>query len=98
MPTLSKVPHAPSGVFKGRNFVTPNVQGFYRGRIDGKTAYAELSNGEGIFDREKTLWGVTFRRANSSDTYEQLSGCFESREAAMERIREAFGVGQEVAQ
>jgi hypothetical protein len=54
---IKPIDHAPRGLFRDRNFVTPNVQGYYKLR----QGYAELSSGPGIIDRSKTLWGVTVR-------------------------------------
>ena len=50
---------APSGVFTGRNFMTPDVIAYYRITIRGRTAYVELSSGEGM--SREVIYGVTVR-------------------------------------
>lgn len=57
---MIQVPTAPQGTFPGRNFMTPAVLAFYRGTLDGRTAYVELSGGRGIAN--EPIFGVTVRR------------------------------------
>lgn len=73
------------GIFAGQNFVTPIVH--YTGRVrDG--VWFELSSGSGIFDPSTTLWGVTVRRFNGERLDPDPSGCFGSKESAVEYICE----------
>jgi len=85
----------PSGVFKGKNFMTPDVLGYWR--VPG--GYAELSKGAG-FERGTTIYGVTCARPDGDDPgldayrYEgvpkdqKLSQCFHSKKEAIAYIGE----------
>jgi hypothetical protein len=82
---------APAGVFRGRNFITPNVEGYARCRVGFGVAWVELATGPGILDPESTLYGVTFRRADGSELWREdldPSGCFSSEAEALSRIEE----------
>jgi hypothetical protein len=75
----------PRGLFRGRNFMTPDIVGYYKLR-DG---YAELSVGEG-FTRE-TIYGVTVRPETEGDgiyAANRRSKMFHSKRAALAYIEE----------
>ena len=68
-----------SRLFKGKNFVTPNIIGYY-----GNEDFAvELSTGE-IFDAD--LYGVTIIK--KGETMYDLNTCFRSKQAAKYYIQE----------
>ena len=56
---------SPKGVFKGRNFMTPEVLGYTRGTWQGRTVWIEVSKGRGLIG--DTIYGVTVRRANGAE-------------------------------
>ena len=58
--------------FKGRNFITPNVQGYYQ---VGKFI-VELSTGKGIFTDK--LYGCTVANITTGKNSDALSTCFSS--------------------
>lgn len=55
--------HPPSGVFVGRNVMTPACLGYFKLRAG--EGYAELSGGRGIYD--EPIFGVTVRVADNND-------------------------------
>jgi hypothetical protein len=70
----------PLGLFKGRNFMTPNITGYYKLRH----GYAELSRGEGI-DRQP-IYGVTV--LPDPDSLGSRSKLFHSEQQARAYIEE----------
>jgi hypothetical protein len=72
----------PRGVFRGCNFVTPDIVSYHR--IRG--GYAELASGSGILDPSATLWGVTVRNPSGNRLYPDPSRMFHSREEAEQYI------------
>jgi len=70
----------PKGVFKGGNFMTPNVLGFYKLRV----GYAELSEGTGM--DHQLIFGVTVRPDKWEEGKQARSKLFQSKAAAMEYI------------
>lgn len=79
---------APRGVFPGKNFMTPHIEGYYKLR----EGYAELSSGEGM--TREPIFGVTVRglaRANDDvgrALERERSKMFHSRKAAIDYIKE----------
>lgn len=67
---------APEGLFPGRNFMTPEVQGCYKLR----KGYAELSEGRGMHN--EPIFGVTVRPEDGR------SKLFHSRSDALDYIEE----------
>jgi len=72
---------APRGVFKGHNFMTPNIHAHYKLR----EGYAELSTGEGIY--REPIFGVTVRKHDGTHFSPELSKLFHSKAEALEYIR-----------
>lgn len=70
----------PLGLFRGRNFMTPDVLGFYKLRRE--LGYAELSEGRGI--DHQPIFGVTVK----PDTEHKLSKLCHSRAEALAYIEE----------
>ncbi len=68
---MLKYSSPPNGLFKGNNFMTPNISGYYK--ID-EGVYAELSTGRGIYN--EPIWGVTVR---PTDALSKL--CYSEKEA-----------------
>lgn len=68
----------PHGIFKGRNIMTPNSEGYFK----LKEGYAELSSGRGIYN--DPIFGVTVR----PDPAHERSKLFHSLSAAMDYIEE----------
>ena len=66
----------PVGCFKGNNFMTPDLIGFYRVR----GGYAELSYGTGL--DSPWLYGVTVKTPGGASLDPDQSRCFDSREDA----------------
>jgi hypothetical protein len=64
----------PRGLFQGRNFMTPNIVGYYKLRL----GYAELSAGTGITNQ--AIYGVTCKPDDGR------SKLFQSRAEAMKYI------------
>lgn len=56
---LRRLNHTPSVMPRDTNFMTPNMLSYWSFQYDGKTLYAELSEGEGI--RHEPIFGVTIR-------------------------------------
>lgn len=55
---MERIAYPPAGVFRGRNFMTPDVLAFYHGKFRGRYVYVELSSGDFL----GTLYfGVTVR-------------------------------------
>ena len=77
----------PRGVFKGRNFMTPVVLGFFRGVVRGETCFIELSRddqeGGGPFG---PMFGVTVRHPNGDRLEDDPSCCFSTKESALDFI------------
>lgn len=71
----------PSRVFIGRNFMTPNIIGYFRLRV----GFAELSTGTGMANQP--IWGVTIRKSNGSRLSPDPSDCFQSKQDALDLIR-----------
>lgn len=69
------------GLFKGKNFMTPNVRGYYRLALEG--GYAELSEGTGLY--HEPLYGVTIRPEGPGWP---KGDCFGSLRKALEFIEE----------
>lgn len=67
----------PRGVFEGVNFMTPNIEGYYRLRA----GYAELSSGTGM--KDEPIYGVTVR----PDPAPRRSKMFHSKTDAINYIR-----------
>ena len=76
----------PAGVFRGRNFMTPNVLRYYRKTFAGRTAYVELSEGEGM--RREPIFGVTVRDAIGERFAPDPSALFGSLREAERYIRD----------
>lgn len=81
----STVPH---GVFKGHNFVTPDVVGYFKVRM----GYAELSKGTAPLSGSK-VWGVTVRNGRGqhvgdAQTFDLHSKMHYSYTDAMDQIEE----------
>lgn len=74
----------PAGIFRGHNFMTPDVLAFYRLVVAGRSLYVELSSGRGM-DNE-TIYGVTVRDANGARLEPDPSACCHSKAQAMELI------------
>ena len=72
-----QITNPPYGLFKGKNFMTPNVIEFFKLRH----GYAELSEGRGI--EHEPIFGVTVKPDN-----EKRSKLFHSRAAALYYIEE----------
>jgi len=75
----------PRGVFKGRNFMTPDLLGYARAKkpdAKGLTVWVELSTGTG-FEGEP-IFGVTVRNAHGDHVSPDPSKMFFSRAAAEE--------------
>lgn len=83
----------PRGIFRGVNFMTPRILAFYRVTVAGRTAYVELSEGEGL-DREP-IFGVTFRAADGSRLEPDPSGVFASVKNAHLHIQGTMDVARE---
>lgn len=66
----------PSGLFRGTNFMTPNISMYYRLR----EGYAELSEGRGMSNQP--IFGVTVRPEDGR------SKLFQSKSAALDYIEE----------
>lgn len=79
----------PSGVFRGSNFMTPWVLGYYQTAYRGRTAYVELSEGVGMHG--ESIFGVTVRQANG-ERFEapDPGGLFDSRRAAEAYVADVF--------
>lgn len=71
----------PFGVFRGQNFMTPNVRGFYKLRT--AFGWAELSEGRGM--RDQPIFGVTVRDSRGEDK-EHKSQMFEVLKEALDYI------------
>ena len=69
----------PPGIFRGENFMTPDVRGYY----EVKGGWVELAHGLGF--RSEPIYGVTFRDAEQKDPDEH-STLFHSRREALEFI------------
>jgi len=70
----------PRGVFRGKNFMTPDVLSYYKLRV----GYAELSEGTGI--NRQPIFGVTVRPDTWEDGKQARSKMFQSKTAAMDYI------------
>lgn len=81
----------PAGIFRGRNFMTPEVVGYYRTVYQGRTAYVELSRGRGM--AREPLYGVTVRDADGARFEPDPSTCYRFRAEADRAIRELDGAG-----
>lgn len=81
----------PSGIFRGANFMTPNVIEHYRRTMRGRVAYVEISEGTGM--SREPIYGVTFRYADGSELWrngeKDPSACVYSLEAARELAKTA---------
>lgn len=76
---------APRGVFRGTNFMTPTVLGYYKLRAN--FGYAELSSGTGI--GREPIFGVTvrdYRGEHVRDGEADRSQLFHSKSAAIAYI------------
>lgn len=89
--TLEHV-HRPIGVFRKRNFMTPEIVGYYRTVHQGRTAYVELSRGRGMAG--EALYGVTVRDVTGGRFEPDPSDCYLSRYQADRAIRALAGDGE----
>ena len=75
----------PKGIFKGANFMTPNLVSYWYGTYQGRTAYVELSQGKCM--SEQDIWGVTIKNSNGAlFSNPDPSRCFQSKQEAIEYI------------
>lgn len=81
---IKAVASVPPDVFKGHNFMTPNVIGLYSGRQAGRTVYVELASGRGI--EHEPIFGVTVRGAGGRRLEPDPSKLFWSRRKAQAYI------------
>ena len=72
----------PEGLFKGENFMTPRVLGYYR--LRKSLGYAELSRGEGF--KHEPIFGVTIQWSGSEESNHALSKMFWSMGEALNYI------------
>lgn len=71
----------PSGLFNGRNFMTPEIIGYYKLR----KGYAELSEGTGL--NHQPIFGVTVQHHGTAGATDvAASQVFQSRQAARSYI------------
>ena len=70
----------PPGLFSGKNFMTPDVLGYYRLR----KGYAELSEGTGL--SRQPIYGVTVQ-VRDGVPESAASQLFQSKQAALDHIR-----------
>lgn len=70
----------PSGLFPNRNFMTPDIGGYYKLR----KGYAELSGGTGI-DNEP-IYGVTVRPEKPDDRRSQMFHSLKEAKAYIESM------------
>lgn len=79
---MKKILIPPKGVFRGSNFMTPDVLGYYKLRL----GYAELSHGRGMSNQP--IFGVTVRPDIAFGSQGVRSKMFQSREEALTYIEE----------
>jgi len=69
--------------FKGKNFITPEIIRW--GKTEKGTVY-ELSTGRDIFDRNSSLFGLTF--SEYENPLEAVSQCFTDMQSAARYLEE----------
>lgn len=82
--------------FRGVNFITQDVVGYFRGHLKGRTVHVELSKENPPYWSQTVgkdpnggpLWGVTVKRPDGERLDPDPSFCAESREEALARLEE----------
>lgn len=72
-------------VVKGKNCMTPFIQGYYGSLDDGLVM--EVSWGDGIFSRSRKMWGVTVVY-KGRHRYDLSKGGFDSKDEAFNYMNE----------